>query len=1079
MLRIVTGPFRTDLEPALVEEIRQLKAADPFTPLAIVVPSAMLVDRLRDLLVVEADCSLLNVHFLTFHQLALRLDEERRTIPVTGEASPRVEVVRDLFFEHLLGRVARADLPGLEAFHSLSLAPGAWTSLWATVRDLKDAMVDPAAALRALDEGLFEAEEAHKLRALFTLYAALLEANRALGVGSVDDLAASLIPWVPCSRFLARLARVCYYGFYDLTQVQLSLLEAVVKSVPATLYFPLTNDPAFSFARRFFDRHLQSLPRSSHEQGLRGSSSSTARPAERPDLSVISTVGPEDELTTACKEILTLVETHGYRFDEIGVVGRTLQPYQAHLRRLFDAHRIPFTTSATTPVLQEPVAKVALQLAGLRLSGFSRAPLLDILTSPFYRLDRWRSGGGEPRPDLWRIAVQAMGIIRGEAEWQRLATAGELEACVGETDGSDDLPAGRIGIPATHLRQLWHLVSRLIQDCRALPERGRIDELTRAFLALISQHLDIPGLDGLPETTDSSDPLPFAGEAIRAALDQVCQLDRLGGSIGWEDWTQLFTRALEQAAIPVEPSNHRGVLVLDAMAARGLPFRALFLLGLNEAVFPRLVREDAFLRDRARLVLDATLGYKIDEKLTGYDEEQLLFALLRQAAGRRLYLLYQRADANGRPLAVSAYLAERLDAWREGARNRELRVPRRFFDRTELPLFAPSLLTRDELTLWMVLRGHDPSPLLDAVGREAALFRQGWDALRQIEGDSHHLGSYDGLTGPLDRFWTQLTLRGLAPTPLEHYAQCPFRYFAANVLGLKPIRYEASADLPGPVLGELCHTVLNRCYRRLIEAGWLERELPPASIHEQVQAAVESVFATYAAERGAGYALIWQLAQETVARLATAMIEADQRDYHESGFRPAGFEVEAEGTLDGLESPALSPLKIAGRLDRIDRREAPPGLRIVDYKYRQSREMQSQDRDLLAAALRGQRLQPPFYALMKPERAADGGGARSELWPEHVEFLFLAPLWKLPVDRSRFDPSVWRASTGRQLRQTLRTLLEGIRSGQYFILPDGYCDRCEFSPACRRFHGPTWWRAYVANQAKPLRFLRKQKVPRE
>lgn len=1077
MLRIVTGPFRTDLEPALVEDIRQLKAADPFTPLAIVVPSALLAARLRDLLVVESGLSLLNVHFLTFHQLALRLDEERRTAQIAADTGPRVEVVRDLFFEHLLGRIARAHLSGLEAFRPSSLAPGAWAALWATVRDLKDGSVDPAVVLRAVEEDLFEAEETPKLRALFMLYAAMLEASRALGVGSADDLAASLIPWVPRSRFLARLTRVCYYGFYDLTQVQLSLFEAVVKSIPATLYFPLANDPAFTFARRFFERYLQSLPLSS-EPGLRTPSSSAAQPAER-DVCVISTVGPEDELTTVCKEILTLVESQTYRFEEIGVVGRTLEPYQAQLGRLFDAHRIPFTTTATLPVLEEPVAKVVLQLAGLRLSGFYRAPLLDVLTSPFYRADRRRAGRVEPRPDLWPIAVRTMGITRGEAEWRRLATAGGLDAWVGEADESDDMRAGRVGIPAAQLRLLWHLVSQLIRDCRALPEQGRIAELTEAFLALASKHLEIPALDESPKEVEESDRLASAGAAIRAALDQVCQLDRLEGSIGWEDWTRLFTRALEQAAIPVESSTHAGVRVLDAMAARGLPFRALFLLGLNEKVFPRFVREDAFLRDRCRRVLDATLGYKIDEKLAGYDEEQLLFVLLRQAAGRRLYLLYQRADADGRPLAASAYLAECLRAEPEETRYRELRVPRRFSDRMALPLFAPSLLTREELALRLVLRGRDPSPLLDAAGRGAALFRHGWDALRQIDGESHRLGPYDGLTGPLDRFWEQLTARGLAPTPLEHYARCPFKYFAANMLRLKPIRNEIAAELPAPVLGELCHAVLNRCYRRLIEVGWLKRELPPASIHEQVKEAVESVFAAYAVEHGTGYALIWQLAQETVARLVTAMIEADQRDFHESGFRPAGFEVEAEGRLEGLESSALEPLKISGRLDRIDRREAPPGLRIVDYKYRQSREMQSQDRDLLTAAVRGFRLQPPLYALMRPGKAADEGGTPSAPQPEQVEFLFLAPLWKPPVDRSRFDASAWRTSAGRPLRQTLRTLLEGMRSGQYFILPGEYCDRCEFSTACRRFHGPTWWRAYIAGQAKPLRLLRTQKVPRE
>ena len=64
------------------------------------------------------------------------------------------------------------------------------------------------------------------------------------------------------------------------------------------------------------------------------------------------------------------------------------------------------------------------------------------------------------------------------------------------------------------------------------------------------------------------------------------------------------------------------------MAARGVAFRALYVLNLNEKVFPRHIREDAFLRDRTRRFFEVDLGFKIQEKLAGYDEEKLLFTLL-------------------------------------------------------------------------------------------------------------------------------------------------------------------------------------------------------------------------------------------------------------------------------------------------------------------------------------------------------------------------------------------------------------------------------------------------------------------
>lgn len=1085
MLRIVTGPFHPDLEQALANEIRQHKAADPLAPLAIVVPSALLVSHLRELLVLEQALPLLNVHFLTFHQFTLRLYEEQWVLQGDEIQTRPLKLVPDLFFEYALSRMARIELPGSKALRLPSLVPGAWTALWATVRDLKDASVDPDTALRGVVEDLFGSEDAAALEGLFTLYAALLQTARALDAGSVEDFSAAVPPWVPASRFLARLSYVCYYGFYDLTQTQLSLFEQVARRAPVTLYFPLCQGSAFAFAQRFFERYLQPLIPSAHQSlRLLGCDASTGKKAAMPSVCIINTIGSDGELTITCKEILNLVEAQGYRFDEIGVVARTLEPYRNHLRRIFDQHRIPFVTTAVAPLMQEPIAKAVLLLAQLPVSGFDRATVLDLLTSPCYRVEAFQDSKAVPRSDLWRLVVRALGITRGEKEWRRLETAIQMKVWVdGSEDPEDsgDQPGGLVKIPYDQVQLLSKLVSRLIRDCQALPDKGTIGVLVEVFLQLLSNHLAIPGLT-VSESSEHEDgqSMGLVGRAIRNVLDQIRQLDRTGDAIRWEEWTWLFTQAMERETIPIGSTMHPGVFVLDAMAARGLPFQALFVLGLNEKVFPRFIREDAFLRDRHRRVLAVTMGYKIDEKLDGYDEEQLLFALLRQAAQRRLYLLFQRADGEGRPLAPSAYLAEFHRSSQEAGQGLNWSVPRRFADRLSLPWFTPQLLTREELALWPILRGQNPFSFLEACGREVDLFRNGWTFLRAIEGGSRRLGVHDGLIDLPETYWKELFRRGVSPTPLEQYARCPFQYFGVQVLGLTLLRQPEAEELPAKALGELCHAVLRICYQRIVGIEWPEREVAFEELQKQVAAAVEESFDAYAVDYGIRHALLWEMAKETVAALVHEVLIQDQQELRKSGYRPIAFEAEAEGILDGLGASELGPIKIRGRLDRVDRRITPPSLRIVDYKYRHGQTMDPHDRDLLTAALRGFHLQPPLYALMSTKDAA---GRRTEgsaegFRPDLVEFLFLAPRWQPPVGRAQFDATAWRGSARQQLRETFRILLDGIRKGRYFIVPGNYCDHCDVATACRRFHGPTWWRAHRATHAKQLRLLRKQKVPR-
>jgi ATP-dependent helicase/nuclease subunit B len=1067
MLRIVTGPFHPALERALIEDIRSCKTDDPFAPLAVIVPSASLVEQLKRLLTRHEPRAFLNIHFLTFHQLALRLRDDFAAVSERSP-EPTLQLVDDFFFEQLVRQVVRRKLPGLEPFTHLPASPGTWKGLWATVRDLKDAVVAPTTALKALTEGVFEDEDRTWLHSLFTLHAAIMEAGRSLGVGSPDDLAASLGRDLSGSSFLNGLQRLFYYGFYDLSQVQLSFFESVVRVAPTTLYFPLQDRPAFLFARQFFERHLLSLA-DTHED--RSGEGDRAARTELVELSVTNVIGVEEELATVCREILTLVEVNGYHFDEISVVARTLEPYQARLQSVFDHHLVPFTATAGRPLSREPLVKTLLRLASLPLNDFDRAAMLDVVTSPFYHAQGAGSARANLRPDMWRSLVYTLGITKGEVEWRRLAepaSSSILRDAEAEPDEDDEATVGTR--ETSQLTYLWELVSRLIHDCLALPVRGSIGTLTDAFLTLVQSHIHVPELFDAPssESPEQAD-LSKVGSLIRSALARLQQLDPLGGDLSWEEWVELFRRVLDETGIPIEEDRHQGVQVLDAMTARGRTVRALFILGMNEKLFPRYVREDPFLRDRQRVVLESTLGYKIDEKLAGHEEELLLFELLSRSATNRLYLSYQRADESGRVMAPSGFIAMAMRDPRFVGKPEEA-VPRRLTLRISERPSIQDLLPVEELALGCLLQGHDALPILDAMERDRPLFEQGLATLNTIERESSELGPFDGMVGAQSPASHPPVERSFSPTALERYATCPFQYFAEKVLRLEPVRRLQHDHLPPLTLGTLVHESLRVSYERLVLLQWPDDSLTEATVQSTVHAAVTDTFTAHAASQGTGHALLWTLAHEQVTELVTAAVASDQVEYQASGFRPVAFEAAAQGIVLLESDASLVSLKVHGTLDRVDYRAEPPALRIVDYKFKQGSEITALDRNLALSAVRGFRLQPPLYARMTlPLLPA----------PTDVQLLFLAPEWKQPVSRSTFDAGLWTGHTGDMIRQTLSTLIQGIERREFFILPDGYCDYCEFSGACRRHDAMAWWRSYRSPQARVLRKLRKQKVSDE
>lgn len=1056
MLRVITGRFHPVLESALIEDLTRLKATDALAPIAIVVPSKPLADRLRTLLAVEQRLSLLNLQVLTFHQVAIRLAGE------VSAVHPMPRVVDELFFEQLVGHIVRSKLSSQAPLQRIGHSSGTWGALWATIRDLKDAAVDPMQALQGLREGYFEEDDREWLGALVSLYAAVKEAGRTLGVGTQDDLAEALSSFVQTASWLKPLKAVLYYGFYDLTQVQLSLFGAISRAKDTTLLFPLEDDPAYGFARRFFDRYIQPLVTTDKAiTRLEQISSTVAQPPVQ--LTIRSVIGVEEELAVTCRTILDLVETNGYRFDEIGVIARTLDPYSQHLQSTFDRHRIPFRTTASRPLIQEPICKLLLQLISLPVNDFYRASVLDVVTSPLYVTDLYDDLSASYRPEQWKLLVQALHITHGAEEWKRLEHMSHASLMI----DSEESVVDSLAIEPDVISLFWQVVSQLMQDASSLPSRGTISRLVAVCRALVTRRLRRPEVIAPTAHETQLDRHTMTWDAIDRIWTTLMELEPLSEEMTWAEFIELLTHTFERTTVPLQDGSSQGVMVFDVMAARGVPVKALFVLGLNDKVFPRYIREDAFLRDRHRRVLDATLGFKIDEKLTAYGEEILLFHLCGQAASQRLYLSYQRADESGRMLAASPYLGEARRRFGQDEHSIEM-VPRRLTDRVSQRPAVTLFLPPAELTQWLAMNGQDPTDLMQALGRDAETFRHAAATLDRIEEEGTVLNLFDGITGAVESHWARILERGFAPTPLERYARCPFQYFAADLLRLEPSRMVMSEEPDAALVGTLCHAALRRCYEQLVQAGWPTGPVAGDMLAETIRVSVEQAATDLEVQHRTGHYLLWELAKELIVTLVTQAVKTDEEEQAEHPYQPIAFEVDGAGMVPGVLDEGL--LKIRGRIDRLDRDRISGAVRVLDYKFKVGSAMKPEDRNLTQSAVRGYRLQPPLYGcLTVPGQPA----------PSQVQFLFLAPQWPTGIARSSFETRSWSSDTGTLIQDTIRTLVEGIRAGRFFILPDGYCDTCDFRMVCRREHAPTWWRAYRAAEPNALKILRTQKVADE
>ncbi|MBI3605606.1 MAG: exodeoxyribonuclease V subunit gamma [Nitrospirae bacterium] len=1045
-MEIFLGPFHPTLEEAFVEEVLLKKKKNPLLPLLLLVPSNSLKRRLKLLLAGEKRLCFLNLSILTFHQLSRHLLEE-------SPGSPSGVIRDELYLEEFLRHLIAEKYQNHDAFSGIIETEGGVSVLRATLRDLKEGLVDPEIALTALREGHFGADSGQfrKLFSLFSLYGEMLGRSEKLGVMDYTDLVQQASGFIASSPFLKTFGHIFYYGFYDLTQVQIDFFYRVADAYPVSLFFPLIEKgPGWVFAGKFFDRYVRG--KASEKNPIRSLADRPA--AERPFCQIMNCSGIRDEVLTVAKEILRLNEEDKISFQDIGVVARDLPPYLSQVKALFPGHGIPFITTGQEPLVQFPLVKDILLFTRLTEREYHRSRMIDFLSSPYVHIEKLMPKGTEPRPDLWDILTRQIGVSKGAEAWRRL-------------EGYDRNREG--DVPPGQARILWAIFNLLDRDFRSLPEKASWPEFSGRWKALLIKYF---GLFESPEENQVGREAPVILQVMNI-LDQLSGLHEFDQEVSLPLFRKTFQRWLERSSHPITEDRMTGVSVMDAMSARGVPFRALFVLGLNEGRFPRTIREDGFLRDGARRVLESVLGYKISEKLSGHDEEKLLFTLLEGSAGEYLYYLYQRSNDSGKSLSPSWYLSEGPE-FLGTVRS----VPRGTLEKKEvLPFSQPAWMLPGEMAVRLSLQSREASHLFERSPLLKRLIERSGRGLDLIENQGELTG-FDGWVGPLPEHWAGLTLQRMAPTALELYAKCPFNYFCRTLLNLRrPEKPEEWTGPPPAETGGLGHEILKNFYQRLTGQDYFSERNREIDIQALLHEVSRDVFLAYESVSAVGYPAAWEVFQEQILETLAEVVAWDLARLRESGYRPDLFETPWEGRLEGEWFKEFEGFPIKGKPDRIDALAGGNRRHIIDYKFKLGKNRKAETKDLYLASVQGKQLQIPLYLLLARQNAVSSGGNGDRPFFE-ASLYYVAPKWeKGPLVPVHFPENGWEGESGKRVASTIVFLLEGIQGGRFFINPGEACGYCEYRSICREDHRPSLLRLEGNPRVERHRNILEQKNP--
>ena len=607
-------------------------------------------------------------------------------------------------------RAAIADVD-LDALAGSAAAPGFVAAAGELVAELQRNLVTPARLSSAV--GAAEREQTlgrrAELREVVAIYRAYRRRLAALDAHDADGRPWAALDALRIDPMAWGRRPVFFYGFDDLTRVQLDAVETLVTRVRADVLVTLPYEPGrAAFGRRattvqilapLAAEHVALPERSEHYMGpARVALHHLERHLFEPGAPVLEAAatgvglleagGERAEAELVAAEVLRLVES-GTPCEEIAVLAPAGARSQELAATVLEGYGLPVARERVTSLTSTRLGTGLLALARIALGRGSAEDFL-----------RWLRTPG-------RVAARAeVDALELRVRREGLADAA---AAARAWDGEAAVPAALSAVTAAAQAGPIALLKALLDEARAIWMRPHKRS------APVFDSSSTVDAEVVAELQNALGDLRHLADADARLLSGPATIEEVLASIS----------VREQGAAD-------GVLLAGPLDVRARRFRAVFATGLQDSALPRRPTPDPFLDDDDRRALARASGLVLPLGEDAAAGERYLFYSICSRPQEYLGLSWCSCTEEGDPLQPSAYLADVREVFGEdfwhGRRRRLL---------AEVTWPVADAPTEHELRRALAARedAGDPPPLTGPVSEpvRAALAAREHESARALE----------------------------------------------------------------------------------------------------------------------------------------------------------------------------------------------------------------------------------------------------------------------------------------------------------------------------------------------------------
>ena len=345
------------------------------------------------------------------------------------------------------------------------------------------------------------------------------------------------------------------------------------------------------------------------------------------------------EIENAAKNIINLVKSNNYRFNEITIITKNIDSYSSLIRAIFKKYNIPVFIDENKDLNQNAIIKYFLSIFEIFIKNYSYESMFNYIKSGFLDLDE---------NDIFKLEKYCIKYEIKNDKWEKDFIYGINNNNKEEINYLNEIRKKVID-PLVNLKK------------KIYKEKTVLNIAKQIYLFLINQEMDKKILIAIKKFKEEKNfelALEYENtfEIINNILDQIVLIFNTE-NISLDKFYNILIIGLKKSSLGRIPATQDVVMVGDTDRSRTHSVRANFIIGLNDGVFPKINKNEGFFNDTDRAFLKEDgieLAKGTLENL--YDENYNIYKAFT-VAKEKVFLSYISSDKDGKSQRPSVLIS--------------------------------------------------------------------------------------------------------------------------------------------------------------------------------------------------------------------------------------------------------------------------------------------------------------------------------------------------------------------------------------------------------------------------------------